>query len=109
MLPLWEKGKYGKLDYFIIDECDSIMLDDAELFLQRYTSLKKKVGGLFFLTATQFEETSEGESHEKQFVSNLKMLLAVRCTPQKTIEWEDPYEMKFENTEAMVKIILKVC
>ena len=41
MLPLWEEGKYGKLDYFIIDECDSIMLDDAELFLQRYTSLKK--------------------------------------------------------------------
>ena len=55
MLPLFSDETYSTSDYFIIDECDSMILDHAQEFKGIYKSLNQKVGGLFFLTATQFE------------------------------------------------------
>ena len=55
MIPKFENGKYNDKDYFIVDECDSMMLDDPEDFYNNYTSMQEKIGGFFFLTATEFD------------------------------------------------------
>ena len=55
MIPNKDETIYGSNDYFIVDECDSMMLDNAREFMPNYNYLKEKVGGFFFLTATKYE------------------------------------------------------
>ena len=39
MIPIYDPEIHGHHDYFIVDECDSIILDRAEEFLPRYTAM----------------------------------------------------------------------
>jgi len=51
-----------------------MILDDAEKFLVRYNALKDNVGGIFFLTATEFEEIENSKSNEEYFISQLEKI-----------------------------------
>ena len=79
MIPKYDKEKYDKYDFFIVDECDSIMLDQCMVFFQNYLSMQARVGGFFFLTATKFEEGEGYETAEQRFVTSLPNLKSLKC------------------------------
>ena len=106
MIPKFSSPTYSITDYFIIDECDSIMLDEAKNFTSIYKSLDKQVGGLFFLTATKFEQTTTGKSNEESFIRMLPNLYIVNCKQDQIVKDVDHTQFTFttlDNCAAKIK------
>lgn len=109
MLPYYDSEKHSDLDFFIIDECDSMMLDTAEMFQRIYESLNKNVGGLFFLTATKFEETKTDKSNEEKFVRMMPNLSITNCFQEKHVKESTHTRMGFSTTDKFVLHIKGLC
>ena len=102
MIPQYDSTKFDKNDYFIVDECDSIMLDESIEFHANYIGMQSHVGGFFFLTATNFEEEEGISTHEEQFINSLPNLKILKCKPQRTKKEHLMYEKDFQDVDAMV-------
>ena len=77
--PTGEQAKALKHVFYIVDECDSIMLERSKEFVAVYEGISKHIGGMYFLTATSAEKISgEAKSLEENFISTLPDLTIVK-------------------------------
>jgi hypothetical protein len=90
MIPVYDYTKHDKHHYFIIDECDGMMLDQAETFMTRYLEIKDKVGCFFFLTATNFETIENSRSHEQIYIESIPTIELIKTITSKKKEVKPP-------------------